>query len=70
MVFNTVTKVRVHGRFSIVSNNKMYLRILRVCRFQQCRPPPRQINRTFSTRPQSTNVVLNGNERWTRLRRY
>ena len=70
LAFNTVTQVRVYGRFWSVANRQLYVSITRVCRFRNCRPPPRQVRRAFPTYPVSTNVVRNGNERWTRIRRY
>jgi hypothetical protein len=70
LAFNTFTQVRVFGRFWTAANRHMHIRISRICRFRNCRPPPRQLGRSYPTYPRSTNVVQNGNERWTRIRRY
>ena len=70
LAFNTSTQVKVYGRFWTVANRQMHINVTRVCRFNQCRPPPRQVRRSFPTYPVSANVVRNGNERWTRIRRH
>ena len=69
-VFNTATNVVWRGRFWTVANRQLYIRVHQVCRFQRCSRPARQIRRAFPTRPINANVVINGNERWTRLRRF
>ena len=69
-VFNTATNLVWRGRFWTVANRQLYIRVSQVCRFRKCRRPARQFNRAFPTRPLNANVVMNGNERWTRLRRY